>query len=326
MRRALLGMVLVLAACDGESNNGAVAEPFRVRGAQFIAGELPGASPAPEVDAGGMNDGADGGATSAAALSVTGIVTLNPNVYPGEGGKQISGRATGDTAAVALRFADMGTGYWVLPIGALDPLFPGERSWGTSCDFDPNAPPGAHPLRVVALDANGNAGTQSEQTFCLQGKIPDNLHACHPQLPSPEAVFTLSWDADVDLDLRVLSPEGRDIDPKHPLAEPVDAGAAPQASAARIDHDSLAVCVADGRRQEDLVFQTRPHGTWQVYANLFDACKKPAVRFTVEAYEAMGDGEGRHLVQTYAKSGRLVASDANGGAGPGLFVFEYPFD
>lgn len=331
MRRALVAtsvatVALAFAACDGVSNKGAFGEPFRVRGAQFVRGPLPGSAPAlppPVVDAGA----ADAGPPPATRpLTVTGIVTLNPNVYAGEGSKQISGRATTDTASVALRFDDIGTGYWVLPVGAADPLYPGEVSWSAACDFDPNAPPGLHPLRAVAIDGSGHAGAQSEQGFCLQGKVPDNLHACHPQLPSPEAVFTLTWDQDVDLDLLVVSPTGREIDPKHPLVDPVDAGARPAAAAALVDHDSLASCTPDGRRQEDLVFQGRPTGTWEIYVNLFDACKKPAVTFTVQTYEAQGDGQDRHLVLTYTKAGRLVASDANGGARPGLFVLEYPFD
>jgi hypothetical protein len=332
MKRGLavvtLGLVVAAyAGCDGVSNKGAFGEPFRVRGAQFVRGALPGTAPLappPPVDAGTE---ADAGAPAAAGpLTVTGIVTLNPNVYPGEGGKQISGRATKDASSVALRFDDIGTGYWVLPLGAADPLYPGENTWSAACDFDPNAPAGPHPLRVVAIDANGNAGAQSEQSFCLQGKVPDNLHACHPQIASPEAVFTLTWDQDVDLDLHVVSPAGRDIDPKHPLADPVDAGARPSPAAAIVDHDSLASCTPDGRRQEDLVFQARPSGTWEIYVNMFDACKKPAVTFTVQTYEAQGDGQDRHLVLTYTKSGRLVATDANGGARPGLFVLEYPFD
>jgi hypothetical protein len=306
------------AGCDGQTSHVAYGEPFRVRGAQFIEGLLPGTLPA---------EGATGG--SATALAVTAIATLNPVVSPGEASKSLSGRSTGDASAIALRIGDLGSGYWVVPVGGPDPQYPGELTWSVAADFDADARPGLHPLRVVAIDARGNAGVQSELSLCLASRIPDNLNACEPTLAPPEAVLTLSWDADVDLDLHVLDPDGRDINPKQPLVVPVDAGSRPSPAAASFDRDSLAACTPDGRRQEDLVFPARPHGTWSVYANLFDACGKGGARFTFSVHEAEGgaaDGTPRHLVETFTRSGRVIDLDANGDARPGLFVVQYPFD
>lgn len=317
--RFILGALLAFfAACGGQSNRYAYSEPIRVRGAQFVTGELPGTPPVAPPPVMEM--------APPQPRTVTGIVTLNPNVYLGEANKQISGRASGDSASIALRFDDIGTGYWVLPVGAPDPLFPGELTWSASSDFNPNALPGMHPLRVVAIDGNGRAGVQSEQRFCLASKVPDNLNACHPQTPAPEAVFTLSWDANVDLDLHVVAPGGREVDPKHPLVYAVDAGQQPASTNPAINHDSMVGCAPDGRRQEDLVFPARPKGTWLIYVNLFDACRAGAVSFTVQVSEPEGTGENRHLVETFRQSGRLVAVDANGGSAPGSFVVEYPFN
>jgi hypothetical protein len=315
--------VAPVAACDGETQSVQFGEPIRVRGAQFVKGDLPGTPPPATTATGDTDASVDPNGPPA----VTAIQALSTVVYPGEGGKALSGRATSKASSVAIRFADMGTGYWVLPIGAPDPLFPGELTWSAPSDFDPNDPPGKHPLLAVAIDANGVAGVQSEQTLCLASAVPDNLESCDPTRNPPEAVITLKWNADVDLDLHVISPSGRDINPKAPLVYPVDAGVQPSKNDPVIDHDSLAACVPDGRRQENLVFQGRPTGTWQIYVNEYNACGKPAVTFTVSVYEPEGTlGQGRHLVQTFTRSGRLLDVNADGDSSPGLFVAEYPFD
>jgi hypothetical protein len=234
-----------------------------------------------------------------------------------------------------MRFTDMGTGYWVVPMGNPDPLFPGELSFSAVTDFNPNIPAGKHPLRVVAMDGSGHAGAQSEQIFCIASRLPnvpgatflDDVTACYPTQNPAEAVFSLTWDADVDLDLHVVTPDGRDVNPKHPLVNPVDAGVQPPSNDARIDRDSLARCVPDGLRQEDLAFPKRPASgdTFEIHANLFNACGKPSVNFTLTVYEPEGTpGQDRHLVQTFTRSGRLTSLDADGDA-PGLFVVDYPF-
>ena len=321
----LCGAIAVAAtsACDGQSTSVKFGEPIRVRGAQFVLGDLPGPLPVPSTG----TDDADASIDLSAPPVVTAIQTINTVVYTGEGAKQISGRVTQNGSSVAIRFGDLGTGYWVLPVGAPDPLYPGELTWSATCDFDPSVVPGKHPLRVVGIDANGNAGTQSEQNFCLASNVPDNLTACDPTRNPPEAVFTLAWDADVDLDLHVITPDGRDVNPKAPLVVPVDAGVQPPRTDPVIDHDSLAACVPDGRRQENLVFPARPTGTWQIYVNEFNACGKPSVDFTFSVYEPeWTSGQDRHLVKTFSRSGRLLDVSAAGDSSLGLFVAEYPFD
>jgi hypothetical protein len=309
-----------MAACDGQSLGTQIGEPMRVRNAQFVAGDLPGAPPPADASTPDL----DGGVPSGPPV-VTAISAINTVVYNGEGAKQITGRATANGASVALRFTDFGTGYWVLPLGNPDPLYPGELTWSATTDFDRSIPAGKHPLRVVAIDPNGVAGEQQEQHFCFASRVPDNLNACDPTRNPPEAVFSLTWDADVDLDLHVVGPDGRDVNPKHPLVNPVDGGTVPPRTDPAIDRDSLAACVPDGQRQEDLVFPARPTGTWDLYVNEFDACGKQAVNFTLTVYEPDGTpGVDRHLVQTFTRSGRLLPVNADGDS-QGLFVVEYPF-
>ena len=211
---------------------------------------------------------------------------------------------------MAIRLGTLGTGYWVLPLGNPDPQFPGELTWSALIDFNVAIASGIQPLNVVAVTAGGAYGVQSAQNLCIASRLPadpgsgylDDITACSPSINPPEAVFSLTWDSDVDLDLHVTTPDGFDVNPKSPLLDPVDAGATPSKTAARIDRDSLVQCIPDGWRQEDLVFPTRPASgsIFQIHANLFQACGKPSVTFMLTAYEAAGTlGKDRHLVQRY---------------------------
>jgi hypothetical protein len=222
-----------------------------------------------------------------------------------------------------------------LPLGNPDPQFPGELTWGALVDFNHAITPGIQPLRVVAVNANGVAGAQSDQNLCIASRLPadpgsgvaDDINACNAKVNPPEAVFSLVWDADVDLDLHVITPAGLDVSPKHALVDPVDAGATPSKEDARIDRDSIAHCAPDGWRQEDLVFPVRPPSgsVFEIHANLFSACGKPSVTFTLSVYEPVGTpNKDRHLVQSLQRSGRLTAFDADGDSS-GLFITSYPF-
>jgi hypothetical protein len=310
-------------ACDGVTRvPAAQSEPIQVGGAQFFPGDLPGTPPS-DADAGaGGGAGADAGPKNQLPpLSVTSVAVANLAVIPG-GTLSFSGNVTDDTASIGVRFADVGTGWWLSLAGEPDIQVPGQLNWGFGASFGKDAPPGKHPLRFVAIDAQGNAGEQYELALCLDTLVPDDQHVCYPKLKSPETVFSLRWDGDADLDLHVITPGGRDVNPKSPLVVPIDGGSPPQ-GAARIDRDSLFQCVPDGLRQEDLVFPTAvPGGPWDIYVDLFDACKTQSVRWALTVYDATGNGEDRHLEPTYTAHGVVLAQDANGGATSGTFIAE----
>lgn len=323
---ALVGFVLSLGlsvfACSGEPNETGLGEPLRLRNAAFKTGALPGEPPAP----------------AAVTPSITSFEAASTVVRPGQTEKSLLGRATPDAVAVALRFVDLGTGYWVLPVDGPDPQNNGELGWQVVADFGSAIPAGVHLLRVVAIDGAGHAGTQRELSVCVTPEIPDNLNACDPKLTPPAAVFSLSWDTPVDLDLVVITPDGRIVDAKHPrtVAPPppgpssgggADAGTS-AATVGVFERDSNGGCVVDGQQRENLVFQGRPPaGSYLVYANLFDACGRAPVhfRFSLHEPEATADPKVQRLVESVTKKGVLLAVDANGGSKLGTFVTEITF-
>jgi hypothetical protein len=322
MRRSLfacgaLAGVCVAAACSqGQRANVGVTEPIQVSGGQFISGPLPGA---PAVDGGGELDGG-----AAGPLSVEEVTFNNVNVIPGASGKSFGGVVTSDAVAVGVRLADLGSGYWVVPVAGRDTQVANASDFAFNASFDIDDPPGPRPLSIVAIDASGNAGTQVDTELCLEWRIPDNNHTCVPSNPVPAVVFSLQWDANFDVDLHVITPDGTDVNPKtNPLAVPVDAGE-PPASDPKIDRDSLENCVPDGWRQEDLVFPDYPAtGPYDIYADPFAACGQAAVRFVLTIYEAGSDG---NLHATFTQAGELLANAQTGGGSTGLFIAEKQFN
>jgi hypothetical protein len=312
---AVLATAFAFAACSGEKAGSGLGEPIRVRNGVFKEGPLPGAPPA---------------ATPGPGASVTAIETAGTVLRPGQGEKTLSGRASVGSVAVAIGLAGFGTGYWLLPVEGPDPLNGGELGWQALLEVGRDVVPGAKELRVVAVDAAGNAGTQRALPICVPRLLPDNLNACDPSIPPPAAVVSLTWDTPVDLDLIAVAPDGRVIDAKHPRggapAAAADAGP-PAPAAPSIDRDSNPSCALDRVQQEDLVFPDTPApGSYLVFVNMFAACERAPAHFrvTVSSRQATPDGK-LTLVDTESKTGVLTNVNANGGASLGTYVTEVAF-
>jgi hypothetical protein len=325
---SLLGAALLMACGGNNTSKTGVGEPLVIKVApvppardkilaQFIEGDLPGSPPS---DAG--LGSSDGGVTSGGSV---GFNFSAGYVYEGQGNLTITGTAPLDAASVALRLSDVGSGYWVVPMGPLDTQT-GLLSWSAMADFSSSILPGWHPLKYVAIDNNGVAGQQ--QTYdklCVANRVPDNFNSCIPTAAPPANVISLSWDANVDLDLQVTTPDGTLVEPQNPKT-PDGMGT--------IDRDSNANCVIDGIRYENLVWKANqgPHGRYGIYVNLVSACGKPIVHFNVGVYSAVSagtDANGKalqRLYQDYTTSGELLDFQANGGSGIGLFVTEFIFN
>ncbi|MET0793041.1 MAG: hypothetical protein ABW061_16085 [Polyangiaceae bacterium] len=320
---AALGVLPVL-GCSSQSISGGRDEPVQVRygsgrNAQFLDGDLPGSPPLTdkEVVAGVKPQ------LPSSSLDVSAGV-----IREADTGFTASGFTSNEAVAIGLRFLDVGDGYWVFPVASQDPTRPGTFSWNAALDFGANIPPGLHPLGVVAIDGNGHAGSQFATSLCVASDIPDNLSACSPGVKPPFNVLSLVWDTPVDLDLRVITPQGKVVDPKHPsTALTVNGSADTTAKGTGIfDTDAGRNCVASGHRRESLVWQDAPlAGTYFVYVSLFDACGQSAVHFdlSVNRPGRVGKDGIQRLESTYNQAGELLALDADAGTKLGLFVTEF---
>jgi hypothetical protein len=316
---ALVGLTLL--GCSSEPLTSAMNEPFQARDAQFRHGELPGLPPrtADEVNAG----------VPAKLPTVTSVSLPNTLIALGDPGRAISGRSSDEASAVGVRFAGLGTGYWLVPTRTADVVNGGELEWRVDADFGREIPPGLHRLLFAALDENGKSGTQAELNVCIAPEVPDNGNSCDPATSPPALVVSLSWGAPVDLDLRVVTPSGKVVDSKHPSTAVEDENGDLDPSlpgTGVITHDSYAHCLAEGTRREDLVFQTSPRsGTYLIYANLYDACGEPGVVFDVSLHTAVPGAEPETFAvqQTFRQAGQLQAVHANGGAKLGMFVTSF---
>jgi len=316
---------LLLLACSSESLTAGQSEPVQVRygngrNAQFLSGDLPGSVPLTdkEVLAGVKPQ-----------LPSTSLEGLPGVIRPADTGFGASGTTSNEAVAIGMRFLDLGTGYWVFPVTSQDPTKPGTFSWNATLDFGADIPPGIHPLAAVAIDANGHGGSQiTTDRLCVASEIPDNLSACSAANKPPFTVLSLVWDTPVDLDLRVITPEGKVVDPKHPsTAEPIKGQVDPTAEGTGVfDTDVGRNCVVSGHRRENLVWQDAPlPGTYYVYVSLYQACGQAAVRFDLSVNRPGPKGEGGivKMENTYSQAGELLALDADAGTKLGLFVTEF---
>jgi hypothetical protein len=314
MRADLLALLsITVLGCNGEPAALGLGEPLRVRGGTFVEQPLPGL---PADDA-----------SPATSPAITLVETANSVVRIGQVGKQISGRASVDAVAVGIAFADQGTGYWVSPLGPRDPTAGNEFTWSLDTSIGWDVPVGPADIDVVAIDAAGHAGTQRRLAVCVRPDLIDNGSSCNPALTPPSTVLALEWDTDVDLDLWVVTPDGKLVKPSHPSTishdPPITTAELSAPGVGILDRDSNAGCRIDGIDREALVWQTPPTaGTYLVYANLADACGNASVTFTATLYRSETIDGSSQLVETQHQQGRLLAGAANGGRGPGLFLLQ----
>jgi hypothetical protein len=321
------GSAWLAAGCDGQGPSTGIDEPITVTGGQFISGDLPGT---PEV-----LDAGPPAADATPPFSIQLLNFANQEIFTGQSGVKFSGDVTGDSVAVGMRLPQYGTGYWVVPVGTPDLQMPGSYSFGIGANFDPSLPPGPIDARFVAIGLNGEAGEQKNAQLCVDSRIPDNGHACTPELakslglpPLPPAVFTLTWDTGFDLDLDVVTSTGLSFSAKRRFGTVLDSGTGkPPADLPRIDRDSMAGCVQDGFRQEDLVFpKSIDKGIYDIYVDPYAACGQNAVHWTFTVYQPSGTCPNCTLSPTYTRNGELLASQVTGGTGSPLFVAEIPFE
>lgn len=320
MKRAASLSAALLLGCSSEPVTIGLTEPVRVNDGQFQEGELPGLPPQTLEEI-----------LAEVPPVPPAFTSFMVNTAPIEVGEQrpATGLTTTDAVAVGVRFKSLGTGYWVTPVRAADPTNNYELTWGFPFIVNESAPPGIHELVFAAIDSRGRAGTQRSANLCVRRPVPDNGNVCDPKIRPPALVVSLEWDNDADLDLRVVTPTGKEVDSKKPTTAVRGEDGKLDTTAPGIgvlDRDSNARCAPDSRRRENLVFQDDPApGTYLIYVNLFDACGESSVRFRASLHSAVeGEEPGTYtVVESFATAGGVVAEQANAGKQRGLFVTEF---
>jgi hypothetical protein len=294
--------VLLLAQCGAgsESAQSGLLEPLQIAGAQFYRGDLGAATTGPKVMT---------------------LASISNSIRPGQAGWGLSGDVEGGAWAVAVRFADLGTGYWILPVLSPDFNVPGALLWGGRVDFSHDLPPGPQTLQVAAVGG--------DQTF---GPLATKSVTVLSALPNADAVLSLEWDTDADLDLHLVGPLElgmSELYPKQPSTAPFDPTSSkfPPGTGV-LDRDSDARCVRDNLRREDVVWNSHEFGAtpfgpplpgnYLVRVDMFDACGQGYANFKVTLFQ--------QGAPVFTKVGRLLSTDADaGGAGSGLFVAQFQF-
>jgi len=316
LQRFTLLAWLALAGCADQVAHDGVDEPLRVHQGQFVEGALPG-EPPPEP----------GSSDPLLEPTTTGATADDAYLRPRLASVGFTGLASEGASAVGVRFAEIGTGYWIVPTGLPDPQSDNSATWRFVADLGAALPPGRHELVVVAFDADGKPGTQATTSMCIRSPIPDNGNACAPQIAPPALVISLGWDSPVDLDLKVKTPGGQVIETSRPSSGPTDAQGAIDADApgaGYLDLDSNRDCQIDGRQRENVVFETQPRrGTYVIYANLKRACHEDAVSYVASyQFPAPADDGEFGVTLKHLGAGTLLAPQANGDTKLGTFIGE----
>lgn len=257
----------------------------RVEGAVFVAEPLPQASDGPEV---------------LSAVSST-------NVFrPGEVDKPVSGTLEADATALLVGL-EGDAGHWRVVAQAPSVSQPDQPTFALRLAFSPDILRSTAQLAIQAVDARGAVGAPALVT----------LEQAQSEALDAPLVFTLRWDRDADLDLKVVTPEGVEISSQNPnSAEPARPGQPPSAEAlaagGAFERDSNAQCTIDGARQERVVWtQAPPAGRYLVRVDTFSMCDQPSARWVVEAHRG-----GALVAQAQGHSGPLDARQGRGqGAG-----------
>src|SRR5688572_32254968 len=140
----LLGAVL-FGGCNGVDGRSGLDEPIVVHNAQFFAGELPGQPPvAPGSDVPRVPPSTSSGTPSRA------------EVRQGLAGVSFTGQASDDAFAVAVRFDDVGSGYWLLPTLYEDAQTQKTLVWTFVADFQHSLEAVVNRMISLVIDTVGS--------------------------------------------------------------------------------------------------------------------------------------------------------------------------
>lgn len=311
--RTALFVVAVAGGCSGASSDPGLTSYLRLSGAQFVAGSL-------DPSAGASAAGApDGGARPAV---VNGINLQTSTVSPGLQNLPLSGDVENGTSVLVGLAGD--SGHWIVPAPAADFLLSNNYIFQTKISLSPLTPGGHQALLFRGVSPDGSVGPALQ----INLNVTDGV-------ATGALVISLAWDTEADLDLHVLAPNPNDPTtpieiwsktpvgvPPHVAGTPALTGAdltAAVAAAGKLDFDSNANCVIDGRRRETVVFtEGPPAGDYTVRVDAFSLCGQPDAQWQVTA--ALGDGTPAGAAQWEATDADTRGSHS-AGAGRTAFTF-----
>jgi hypothetical protein len=179
-------------------------------------------------------------------------------------GKQDKGgyvvRVDKSAYAVALRLQGRDNGYWIARVDQPEALFANQVSASLTFDISPDLAPGPYQLEIAGVNGASHFGDRVLAPLTVVPRVP----------PDATTVIQLRWDAGVDLDLQLKAPDGTLF------------GAKRLAPFAQIDGDSVASCVDDGLREENIYFTAAPApGAYGIYVNPFSLCGQLGTTYEV---------------------------------------------
>jgi len=256
------------AGCGGASSESGITAYLQLANAQFVPGALV----------------AD---TSSTGPVIHGVNFLTTNIYPGIENLPLSGDVEQGTSVLIGLSND--AGYWIVPTPFLDPQTPNNFAFQTKMSFSAQTPTGAQVLILRGVDGTGQIGPAQQFSLTVT-----------PPVPSGALVVTLEWDTESDMDLHVVVPNPNDATTPIEIWEKTPVGLPPRvpgtapltgddlkaalAAAGKLDFDSNAGCVIDGRRQENVIFsEPPPSGDYIVRVDAFSLCGQSDAQWTAFA-------------------------------------------
>ena len=282
LRLLAIALPLCAGACEGASADNGLSARLRLNNAQFVPGEIQ------------PSTGSD--ATGPKAMASPGVARL----YPGVQNIPLAGSVAGGTS-VLLGFAN-DAGHWIVPAPLVDTASDPEHpvyTFSTRMSLSPQTPTGMETLLVRGVDATGAVGPSQQSVLTVEA----------PAMTGAMTI-TLEWDTNADLDLHAVVPvdpsfplpagvdpvESVEVWSKAPLALPpsplgYDKNANPAvAGVGRLDFDSNANCLIDGRRKESIVFtDPPPSGQYIVRVDAFSMCGQASAQWTLTVTDAFGN-------------------------------------
>lgn len=304
----LVMLLAVSGGCAEDPYDSGLSEAFQIRDAVFVRGALP------EDD-------------TRETPSVVYAASVGYVVTQGQGNIQYTGLVTKDSYAVLVTAQGVSDGYWIVTLDGPDVTQNNDLLFDLTADFTREMPYGLQTLSFVATDENGDPGPRYDSTLCV---LPDvssnNLAACDPDTEPQGALLSLRWDTNVDLDLRVLTPEGKLVSWKAPTTAIADGTIPKEAledpATGELTRDSNGHCDIDGIRIESLVFPGEPPpGEYELYASLHATCGQSTVHYQASVYRRATTDEGALTLEREDLAGGVLSPvHADGGESLGTFI------